>query len=505
MRALPAATGLVLVLAVLLGGGTRQGYIGDVIVQVAASFLFVLTLWQLCEPDRRPQFGKLEKTILAVAAALCLVQVMPVFPFFGVRSLTVPDIAGDTLTISDSLWSRISLTPQATWAGLTSAIVPVAIFMAVTRCDVAGRLLLWRVLLCLGGLALLLGLVQILQGPTSPLRFFRITNNYDAVGFFANRNHFAAHLYVTLALTGVWIASTGRQVVRRGGLYSLAAASTGGAVALLIVLTAGLAMAKSRAGVLIAMVVVVGIAAMAVLAPKAQDDDKIRSRGTRAILLAVAFATLLAVQFGIHLIVGRFQVDIVDDLRRSLSAATFGAAWSALPFGTGIGSFVRVYGAIEDPSNLLVRYANRAHNDLAEFLLETGVLGAALVVLFLIWFAQHTVHAWSPARSGDHDMHLNLQRAATVAIGGLLLHALVDYGLRTTAISALFAFACGVLTQPRRPEEAPERPVARRPSRTRLSPSSQQKHPVPALPPSTPEPTWGAQWPDEWKPQKREH
>src|SRR6516164_1973002 len=47
---------------------------------------------------------------------------------------------------------------------------------------------------------LIFGFLQMAQRPGSTLRFYDVTNPKEAVGLFANRNHFAAHLYVTLVL-----------------------------------------------------------------------------------------------------------------------------------------------------------------------------------------------------------------------------------------------------------------------------------------------------------------
>ena len=46
-----------------------------------------------------------------------------------------------------------------------------------------------------GIIGVFVGLFQVAGGPESPLRYFEITNPTEAVGFFANRNHFAALLY----------------------------------------------------------------------------------------------------------------------------------------------------------------------------------------------------------------------------------------------------------------------------------------------------------------------
>ncbi len=47
----------------------------------------------------------------------------------------------------------------------------------------------------MGAGSALLGLLQLANGPGSSLYFYEETNRTEAVGFFANRNHFAAMIY----------------------------------------------------------------------------------------------------------------------------------------------------------------------------------------------------------------------------------------------------------------------------------------------------------------------
>ena len=340
-----------------------------------------------------------------------------------------------------------------------------------------------------------------MQGSGSSLRFFAITNKEQAVGFFANRNHFAAQLYVGLAFVGVWLASSINRLIQSRSFHTSATLSLAGAVGFLLVLTAGLAMARSRAGILIAMVVLCGVGTMALVSRDACAGRATRLR-IRTVLTILSFSLLLTLQFGLTQIISRFQTEVADDLRWSLNLATSSAVVSALPLGTGLGSFPRVYGVIEDPRASFSAYVNRAHNDLAELLLESGVLGLALIVLFSVWFIRRAIACWSAQPPGTDELYVSLQRAASLAIGGMLIHSLVDYGLRTTSLSTLFAFACGLLTRPpagiqggsRRPY-TPDKRTRQRPRPVRDDAAKD----APASP--QPPPAWvapAAGWPVGW-------
>ena len=96
----------------------------------------------------------------------------------------------------------------------------------------------------------------------------------------------------------------------------------------------------------------------------------------------------------------------------------------------------------------LVVYANRAHNDLAEIVLETGLLGAVLLIVFLAWFGRTAFAVWLRSPADALPSQALLQRASTLIVAVLFLHSLVDYPLRTSALSAVFAFFCAALLAP---------------------------------------------------------
>jgi O-antigen ligase len=344
-------------------------------------------------------------------------------------------------------WAPLSVAPQATWAAAASLIVPAAIFLAVMQLGLRHRFILTWLLLALGAAALVLGFLQVAQGPGSPLRFYTAANPAGSVGFFANRNHFAAHLYVTLVLGAAWFANTANQLWRPGALNSRSLLWLTGAAVFLVSVVAGLALARSRAGIILAIAALGGILLMLLRqhTNKQAGSPAFLTATGRLSIATVLFAVLFAAQFGLSGILSRFASDPLKDLRWPLAETTFQTAYKSLPFGTGLGSFVPVYAAAEKPEHVLTEYVNRAHNDLAEFLLETGIPGALLLLAFLTWFLWRAYEVWLKPDLKDHDSQLLLQRSATLIVSLLLLHSLADYPLRTTAVSAIFAFFCGTL------------------------------------------------------------
>jgi O-antigen ligase len=485
--------GLVLTCSVIFGGGTHSGFLGDVIIQLLSIPLLALSLWSALDSGKTDR--RTRRTILVVCGAVLLL--------FGLQLLPLPFDAhplGGTLGADGSIsallkrdWAPLSQTPQATWAAAASLLVPLSIFAAGVQLNVHHRLALSWLLLFWGAVALLLGFLQIVQGEESSLRFYEVTNPSEAVGFFANRNHFAAHLYVTLVLGAVWFANAMDDMRLPGAMKSRALLWLTMAAVFLISVAAGIAMARSRAGIFLAIAALAGIVLIAVRQGQEREGEgRSRFKGARLSVIIVIVAALFAAEFGLGNILSRFQDNVADALRWPLAQKTFETALKALPFGTGIGSFVQVYATVE--SDYVFTYANRAHNDLAEVLLETGILGVFLLLAFSVWFVRRTWEVWLSPKLSEDRSSLLLQRAGTLIVILLLFHSLVDYPLRTTALSSIFAFFCAILAiHPPLSKKAPVRRSRR--SHERKTPAAQ------AIPAGGP---YGAdiKWPESW--QKRE-
>ena len=120
-----------------------------------------------------------------------------------------------------------------------------------------------------------------------------------------------------------------------------------------------------------------------------------------------------------------------------------------MPLGSGLGTFVPVYAMFEKPEDVKDTYVNRAHNDILEVWLEAGVLGLALIGLFVIWLVRRSVEIWRSAPApGASELDWSLVRAATIVPALVLVHSLVDFPLRTGAMMAIMAFACALLIEP---------------------------------------------------------
>ena len=89
-----------------------------------------------------------------------------------------------------------------------------------------------------------------------------------------------------------------------------------------------------------------------------------------------------------------------------------------------------------------------AHNDYAELALETGVPGIFIMLLFLAWWGGAVWRVWRSVEAGP------FARAASIASAAILAHSLVDFPLRTAAISACFGMCLALLADRRAPPPA---------------------------------------------------
>lgn len=420
-------------LALVAGGTARYGPPFNTILELL-SLLLVLAAAFLLFDQPLTRTVKAAFLICAGIFLLPLLQLVPLPPALWTalpgRAFVEDVFEAAKLPLT---WMPLSLSPPATLRSLLSLFPPFAIFLATLTLTAPERRVVTLVLIGFGIVSVPFGLAQIATGPASQLRLYEVTNILSAVGFFANRNHYAALLYAVMPFIAAWMISR----LRSRGRERL------GWVALLVViygiLILGLGIAASRAGLVLAMA---AIFASVLLAWRAQKADSGRSPASRVVLAAGFLGICVMLQFGLVGILGRLEKDPLEDGRLAIAQVTLRAAASVFPVGSGIGSFVPFYAMFEAPADIASKYVNHAHNDWLEVWLEAGVPGLVLAFLFLAWFAAITYRAW---RSHDTGLDGLLAQAASISAMLLMAHSLVDYPLRTTALACVFAFACAMI------------------------------------------------------------
>jgi len=509
-----------LVSAILLGGGTRAGFLSDVILQFLSVPILLVALWRM----GKGSLTREQLWAVAFCAAILAIPMAQLAPLPPTIWTALPGCEASVSTfelINRSLpWAPLSLSPAATWLSALSLVPTFAIFLGVLQLDYSERRLLSLVAIVMGFLSVLLGLMQVAQGSSSSIRFFEFTNAEDAVGFFANRNHFAALLYTLTLLAAAWAGNNGIAfgLERHRKKFSTAPiVSQLASFSVLAVLIGAQVMTRSRAGMILTLAALFGAFLLVQLGPRSPN-------GLRPVWLmigAAALALVLSFQFALYRALDRFALESAPDARLAFARNTTEAAKTFMPFGAGVGAFVPVYAMFEKPRDLLIAgYANHAHNDFLEIWLETGAAGVALIALFVIWLLWRFTQVWRNSYRGGLEIDRFLVRAATLAIALLLIHSLVDYPLRTGAMMAIFAFLSALLIPPQnalpgdsretaKAAQAAQTPQTRprvdaatsapTPARKSLVPSRSPVMPARTARPKTIAAGVEEQWPEEWR------
>lgn len=119
--------------------------------------------------------------------------------------------------------------------------------------------------------------------------------------------------------------------------------------------------------------------------------------------------------------------------------------------GWGLGVFPTIYPSFRSfYTNLFV---NQAHNDYAQLLVETGLIGFALMLWFVFRLYRH---GFPTSRRWEFKWDAAVSLAALLACTAMLLHSLVDFNLHIPANAAVFYVMCALAAA--RPSSASARP-----------------------------------------------
>lgn len=428
------------------GGASRGDALSQLVVR-AASLLAVSIVLVIAGFDRLRAY-RAPLWFVAAMAALIAAQLIPLpYALWSGLAGRADFATGDALAGLGRIWRPLNLTPDAGWNSLFS-LLPAFAGICLFACLPSQRRI--HILLILVAIALLSGIIGLLQltDPGSPLYFYRVQSRGFAVGLFANRNHQALLLVMSLPILAVLLLQwrTARvSIFQRFLIFAVACAF----LLPLIVITG------SRAGMGAMPLGLVAAVALFWHRRKELFGKPKGKRAQRLPLLAVAAACVTPIALiGLGIMSSRaigiqrlFDSSFEADDRLAAFPIFLDLARAYFPWGGGFGSFPAIY-QIAEPTHLLgYEYFNHAHSDLLEIVIDGGVAGLVLLVAFVLWWARGTLRAWRTDRPSQHETVM-LARLGSVLIGILLLGSIVDYPLRTPIMSVLFALSCCWLCLP---------------------------------------------------------
>ncbi|MGH9744578.1 MAG: O-antigen ligase family protein [Candidatus Acidiferrales bacterium] len=293
------------------------------------------------------------------------------------------------------------------------------------------------------------GLLGIIQHFTSEGTIYwirRLPQGGDVFGPYVNRNHFAGFVEL-VAPVGL-----GLLVFRglRRDLFPLAG--------LLTILPVGALILSGSRGGIVCFAFEVGVLVLLARTRKGPEG---------ATMVAIAFVALAAFALiawlGAGKAIERFSRTRVGDVTNSRRASMFRGAehifFSHPVVGVGLGAIVSVFPQYDAGYDGLV--VDHVHNDYAEALAETGLLGGLCGFAFL-WLLYREARKSFTAEQGHFSRAIHA--GAIAAVCGLLLHSFVDFNLHIPSNALLFLLMAYIATSAPIPSESslPRRRTRRR-------------------------------------------
>jgi len=322
--------------------------------------------------------------------------------------------------------------------------------------------LLVRTITIFGFLLAIFGLTQ--SFTTSKVYWIRELPQSQAFGPFINRHHFAGYMELALAVP-LGLLFSGSLEKEKRFIYLFAVGLMG--VALI--------MTNSRGGLisLIAEILfLVAVGGFRRSSKKRKSPQRTSGFKTAAIRAGLALAMVVVVFGAVALLggdnaltrlLGSLNTDDPTAGRAHFWAVTVDIIKTHPLLGIGLGAFSVVYTGY-DSRNGLFRL-EQAHNDYLQVLSDGGIVGAALGLFFII-----SLLRMGFARRESHD---DFRRGvATGALAGcfaVLVHSFFDFTLHTTSNALLFLILAALATMNGRVEDAPTPRTKRHRSKSRVS------------------------------------
>jgi len=413
------ATGGYFVVLALFGGGLAGWTPGYMLVCITIVAAIVALAWRdgFRALDDTPP---LAKTALIGIAVLPLLQLMPLPPEWW-QALPGQGVRHQVLTLAGlgKSWQPLSVEPVGTAISAVLTIgfaALVAMLMSLSDRDFRNVLLLAFGLVLLG---ILVGMVQVVTDGQFP-NPHGIVMGPTLQGFYANKNHMAVILAVTILLAGFVVVP--RFFVSHRRLWvSL------GYIAFVVVCIIS---TNSRAGLALG-----GVAALIVLHDQTRQIDWRYKIAGLAVLALLAGLILSTAAF--ELLFGRFE-DVDNDLRWRFTIWSWPLVERYWISGSGAGSFVTLFSANEQLAWVKPTFVNHVHNEYVQLVIELGMAGIAVLLVLLASLVRPLVLWWrSPRTTREHA--LMTFGFATILL--FALHSAVDYPLRRPAGWAFLALA----------------------------------------------------------------
>jgi O-antigen ligase len=260
--------------------------------------------------------------------------------------------------------------------------------------------------------------------------FYSPRFNGSIYGSYVNKNHYAGLMEMLIPVP--LVVSMGHLL--RGGKRALVAFCA-------VLMASTIFLSRSRGGMIAFVLQIILFAALTL----------VQRRNTRVAIGLIALSVLI---LGFLFFIGKGQVlgrlaDLAPGIRWNMTRDCLRMFTHRPLLGWGLGTFPTVYPSYRTfYTNLFI---NEAHNDYAQLLVETGLLGFGLMVWFLICVYRRGMPT---SRRWEFKWDGALSLAALLGCSGVLFHSFVDFNLQIPANAAFFYVLCA-LAASKLPSQSP--------------------------------------------------
>ncbi len=378
-------------------------------------FAGILLIFAATDTSVTTSFNELPiyvRLVVIAPVVLPLLQLIPL-PADVWALLPGQELRHDVLALigADRWWQPLSLTPSETAYSAAMGMFFSAFLLGLL--SVSNRHLDYVKLavIIVTLLGVLVGALQF-SGTFPALNFYKNAHTNILVGFFANKNHMALILAVTLIMSKKFFD----QLRTKNGslLYSIFS------VFLVIAVVA----TNSRAGIALMCV-----ALLLTFAPILKGISK--KITVIATMFIVSTFYYISSSPTFEIVYKRFS-DVGEDGRWEFLVNSAPLMREFFLLGSGYGSFSSVYMTRESVEALSPVYTNHLHSDFLQLMIEGGIL--ATLALALFGFA--IFKSWRAARESETSRDAAWVGLSIVILFGL--HSIVDYPMRRPAAMVYF-------------------------------------------------------------------
>lgn len=437
----------------LTGGGSRSDIASLPLLRGFAALTFFAMLAFV--PAAAWRGVRFPLILLGLLAAWMFVQLIPLSPgIWSTLPLRDRIFAIDELLGTADRWRPISLTPTQTVNSLLALIVPAAALLVAAAAPAGERIRLWWAIWAFGVASAVFCLFQFVAGPRSLFYLYRITNEGSLVGLFANRNHNALLLSLSILSAGWLAANEIASRTKRPLIVPMLIGSMVFFLLLILIIGSRFGLVFGSASLLFSYLLVRWSYRFE---PKPINHARGRAhrrapaaasaaRPARRILLNLLPFLLVAGLVAVFYFSGRDNTvgrlvdgDGAEEIRIAALGTVASLAKGQWLLGSGFGSFANVYQIIEPDALLRQDYFNQAHNEWLQLPIEGGLPAVLIFLAGASWIVSGLLGAMR-----QRSRPLGVEFVEPIVLAGafalIVLNSIVDYPLRTQSLAMIAAF-----------------------------------------------------------------